>query len=529
MLLLTLGAALAAPRVPGEPGAHLSRALREAALAPVDPRAGSIEVVVEAEGPDADALVATLERAGYPVVARAGDRVQVSCPSDRLLELGDLSGVRRVRAPWRASPKSTLTEGWDAVMVQDWHAEGVRGEGAVLGVIDLGFSGWEQLGSSEFPVDAKANLDFAGSTDATHGTEVTEVLYDFAPDAGYIIGAFQTDVQFCEVLTAMVEQDVDVVNASVGFDNFWSTDASSGLTQCVDRVAEDGVAVFVAAGNEHERYRTGSLSWSGDGGVIALEGEPEIWIDSDDGAVDVRLRWSETFGAAKQDIDLVVYNRDGSVCGRSAEPQEGSDNPFEQVLASGCKGRVYAQLYSEGSTASLSGLTAWLYSASGIDSEFQLGEGSISLPGDTVYGVTIGAWSLADEAVAPYSSRGPTEDGRLKPDLVGPSGVSTHSAGHLAFEGTSAATPHAAGVGALWVSASEGHGDADVMKTWLLEGALDLGEPGLDQSSGAGLVQADALPELQRGCGCAQGSGRGWIGAALAGLLVGRRRRAARG
>jgi len=538
MLFLLCAPVLAAP-APADPAlARLSWSLREAVTAQeggdleafrhrtrAPLAADGMSVVLEPLGGDVEALAAAARAAGYRVEALGGGAVQVWTPYARLREVGLLPGLRRVREPWLASPRGVVSEGYDAVMRTDWHELGVTGEGATIGVIDLGFDGWESLGADDFPVDAQANLEFQGDDDATHGAEVTEVLYDFAPGAAYILGAFQSDVQFCSVLQSMEEAGADVVNASVGFDNVWSTDASSGLTQCVDQVVDDGVQVFVAAGNERERYRSGALSYADDDGTIALAGESQIWMDSDDGYVDVRLRWSETFGEARQDIDLKVYNRDGSLCGISADVQDGWGDPYEGVSAGGCKSRVYAVISSANQSADLGDLEGWLYSASGVDAEFQLGEGSISLPGDTLDGVTVGAWSLSDDSVASYSSRGPTQDGRTKPDVAAPSDVSTQSTGRGAFQGTSAATPHAAGLGALWVSATGGRGESEALRTWMLEGAEDVGDPGVDEASGHGLIQADALPDPVRPCGCAIPSRGGLPGVALALLaLIARRR-----
>lgn len=532
LLALLTSLALAKPP-PADPAlARVAWSLREVALHPDTAtlaRPGGqadrgLSVAVEPEG-ELQALVDLLRADGHRVEAVGAGVAQVFVPYDGILTLAATPGVRRVREPWRATPKSVFTEGYDATMAQDWHALGVSGAGVTVGIVDLGFAGWESLGPDEFPIDAQVNFQFEGSEDNSHGAEVAEILFDYAPDASYILGSFQTDAQLCEVMTAMVDLDVDVINLSVGFDNLWSTDGSSGITRCVDQIVEDGVAVFVAAGNEAERYRAGALSYADEDGTIAIANEPQVWIPTDDGAVDVRFRWSEPFGSAREDIDLYVYNRDGSLCGASEEAQAGTGDPLEQVIASGCKDRVYVVISSEAQGAELAGLEGWLYSVSGIDSEQQLGLSSLSLPSDTTLGVTVGAWSLADEEVAAYSSRGPTEDGRIKPDLVAPAGVSTETLGALGFEGTSAATPHAAGIGALWISASGAHGDAETMKGWMLAGARDLGEPGPDNVSGYGLVQADELPEEARRCGCATGASGGAWSLGLGLLLLGRRRK----
>jgi hypothetical protein len=71
-----------------------------------------------------------------------------------------------------------------------------------------------------------------------------------------------------------------------------------------------------------------------------------------------------------------------------------------------------------------------------------------------IYGglVLVGAVDHDTRRLRGYSSQGPTVDGRLKPDVVAPDGVSTDAG--CCFHGTSAAAPHAAGVAALALSAN---------------------------------------------------------------------------
>ncbi|MFC9132033.1 S8 family peptidase [Streptomyces sp. NPDC057099] len=88
------------------------------------------------------------------------------------------------------------------------------------------------------------------------------------------------------------------------------------------------------------------------------------------------------------------------------------------------------------------------------------GEGTIGTPGSAASALTVGAVDRRD-AIAEFSSRGPTADGSLKPDITAP-GVDIVAAkaaegnmgdpvadGYVSMSGTSMATPHVAGAAAI--------------------------------------------------------------------------------
>src|SRR5207237_58772 len=151
-------------------------------------------------------------------------------------------------------------------------------------------------------------------------------------------------------------------------------------------------------------------------------------------------------------------------------------------------------VYSVNGVADVTGLRGYLYGTFGMDPPSLTWTEDLTLPGDTVDGISVGAYYPSDDTAADYSSRGPTNDGRVKPDVVGPTGVSTATYGPQQFEGSSASTPHAAGLGALWVSATREHRHPEDLKPWMLGEAIDLGAAGKDDTYGAGALHATTVP-----------------------------------
>jgi subtilisin family serine protease len=117
-----------------------------------------------------------------------------------------------------------------------------------------------------------------------------------------------------------------------------------------------------------------------------------------------------------------------------------------------------------------------------------------------------GARSLADANMAIFSSWGPTNDGRIKPDIVS-NGINLYSTdsnsddSYATHSGTSMASPNAAGSAALLVNLYQQLFPGQSMrssslKALIIHTADDLGRPGPDYQFGWGLMNARAAAEL---------------------------------
>src|SRR5439155_19527743 len=234
------------------------------------------------------------------------------------------------------------------------------------------------------------------------------------------------------------------------------------------------------------------------------------------GAVVIYLQWNDPFGASGNDYDLILFdNSTGALLTASSDFQSGSQDPTEQVVWVNSSGitQSYAAVIGQfsGSARTFDMFVLCFGCATySNNAQHNFNTASSSVPansdagGGIVTAGTINASEPGNDNITSYSSLGPTNDGRTKPDITGIDGVSITGAGGFPnpFYGTSAAAPHIGAIAALVLACQpqlktgepgdNPASDRTAMRNALLNSATDLGAGGMDNVYGA--KRANALP-----------------------------------
>jgi subtilisin family serine protease len=457
---------------------------------------GRTRVVVELETTHPSAYRDRLRAHGAHVEVEHGTLVQVTLPTANVTTVAALRWVQRVRRPTHPAP-TAVSEGVSVVDADAVQAAGVSGDGVRVGVVDLGFD----PSAPEIRDNVVASRSFRATQPApdhrTHGTAVSELVVDTAPNASLYLATVDTDVEFAAAVSWLRGNDVDVVTASVNWVN-QPYDGTGFVSQVADEAVADGVVWTNSAGNYARRHWEGRYrnadddQWAefgpGDERNYLNDGRPLS------GRVGVSLSWND-WPQSDDDYDLFLYRDvppygarsqgEDVLVARSTRAQTGFQRPTESVGPTVDRGVYYVTVSNYDADGSH---VLELYTRDAAGSlEHETPESSLAAPATARDVVAVGAFDWVDGRVEPFSSRGPTNDGRRGVDVVGPDRVSTSR--YASFAGTSAAAPHVAGVSALVRERKPG-ATPDQVKRRLQRGATDVGPVGPDPTSGYGRLNA---------------------------------------
>ena len=488
-----------------------------AASAPISDNE-SIAVTIYMEAGYADTVQQYLEDSGASPRNVGEEYIEAFVPVTLLGSLSQQDGVITVSTIMPPQPlqESFVGPGVSIHGADVWHLAGLKGEGAKIGVLDVGYLDFQELMGVEVPSEENVHAlcfnELGNPTqelrhceiDSIHGTAVVETLYDIAPNATYYIANLTTPGDMRKAVEWMASHDVDVINMSAGWSWSGPGDGTSPLEfsslNTADYAAENGILWVNAAGNEGGSNWIGAFNDPDGNDVHNFEGEDEcneVFLEAEEVFI-AQLRWDDVWLRARfLDLDLLLIHKETSqVVARSDNYQWRYPRPFEIFeFEAEVKGE-YCLEVKKFYGADPAWIQVMAFSGQLLDYHVEGFEITDPAGSANPEMLAVGAtrWTNTDE-IEFFSSRGPTLDGRIKPDIVGVDGTQS-VAYDRPFYGTSQASPHVAGLAALVVQNFPNMEAVDVAN-YLERNALDRGEPGEDNSWGHGLAvlpPSDASP-----------------------------------
>ncbi len=471
---------------------------------------GTVTVVVES--PDASAARRAIARAGGTVEQAVPGLVEASVPAAALDALADDDGVTLVRPPYPIRP-AVESEGVEETGASAWRPQGT-GDGTKVAILDGGFAGYLAKLGTELPLGMET--DFGRCTDlgltSDHGTAVAEIVHDMAPDAELRLICIESDVDFISAMSTMAANGIDVVNGSFGFILNSRLDGSGPVGAAAAALRDQGILYVASAGNYQGRHFNVNAAGDPVEGITFAEPElslaDNVDISSGDtiqvtlpplGVGFVGVQW-DAWPTTRQDFDLFAKHPscEGSAslndqAGFGETPRGPALPPWEAMIIENCLAtpQVFEVFVDRWYGSGTPRLDFWF--DGDITSIENTSGGSVADPATSAAVLAVGAHCESSGTTQPYSSRGPTIDGRIKPDISGPDATSSSVYGpqtscSSAFTGTSASAPHVAGAAALLLEANPALDVAELQQL-LEDKAQEAGAAGKDNAYGSGRLR----------------------------------------
>ena len=440
--------------------------------------------------------------------------VEAYVPVRSLATLAGVAGVEQVDPILPHVPAGTLA---DAVTLQGgtaWQAAGTSGAGVRVGIIDGGFSGIHSLLGVDLPATVHArcytavgvftaDLSVCEQGDQPHGTAVAESVAAMAPAASLWVADPTSQDDLLSTIDWMTSNGVRIINASwtdTGFEG--PGDGTSPYADTayalVDRAVSEGALWVNAAGNSGEQgwigpWREDANGWLEFSGTDTSNRLP---LQQGDHVV-VSLRWSDPWGHASDDYDLGLYQAGDPVpVASSSNLQNGTGDPVETLEYDVPSTGAYEISAHRSSGGAASRVQLLVQSEVEAPLEYHVAQDTLTAPADgrNPGMLVVGAVDVsAPSTVEPYSSQGPTLDGRVKPDLVAVDCADTRTI--ATFCGTSEATPFVAGAAADVLSAHPGWTTAQLVQ-YLTQHATAIGSPVPNSAAGYGRLTLGPPPNV---------------------------------
>lgn len=411
-----------------------------------------------------------LGRLGALVVNQGSRTVEAYVPVQALAALANEASVQRVDPIYPVMPR-VVSQGVSVHGASAWHAAGLTGQGAKVGVIDIGFIGLSGLIGSELPANVTGRCytgigassgNLADCQTATvHGSGVAETLMDIVPSAQLFIANPVSYLDFRQTVDWMTSQGVQVINYSAATPWEGPGDGTSpfsdGQIASVNQAIANGAVFVTSAGNEGLSTFYGPFTDANNDQVMEFTGAVNcnpIFLTAGS-LLYLQLRWNDTWVGSARDLDLYLFaNPANPAVASSVDPQDGTPAhaPFEFLQFTAPISGMYCAAVLRFAGAA----PTWVQLQAFTSDQLTVNTGgpySIGNPAEIANAgaLAVGAaWWNATSTLETFSSRGPRPgDGGLKPEIVGVDGADTATYGPGSFFGTSQASPHVAGLAAL--------------------------------------------------------------------------------
>lgn len=441
-------------------------------------------------------LRAQIEAAGGEVHGRVKNLIEADLPLGGLSRLRDSAAARWIAPAPRPHALDVKSEGLGLIAADSLQASTASyrpsGRKVRIGVLDTGFFLHAPLLGTELPSSVTTRSFHSGGLTAAnrslttrlHGTAVAEIIHDVAPDAELFFTNADSLLGHRNAVTWLLSHNVDLISNSVAWFNVGPGDGRGPINDDVRRALNNGAQWVVAAGNQARRYWEGTFSDPDADGFHNYAGADEtngVFLNAGELLI-VRLSWDDWF-SSNQDYDLGIFDEDLDLLAFSVNPQTGTQPPSEVTGIIAPRSGTYHVVIARFNATRNVRFRMFLQTPRPL--QFRTAAGSLTIPADTDGAVAVGAVDWRSDQREPFSSQGPTVDGRVKPDISAPDRVTTVSFGRLGFPGTSSATPHVTGAIALMKSRFGIYSFDQIVE--ILQGrAIEKGPAGKDNLYGSG-------------------------------------------
>ncbi|MEA1871477.1 MAG: S8 family serine peptidase, partial [Candidatus Bipolaricaulota bacterium] len=416
---------------------------------PFDTSTSTVTIVLKPQsGRASSSNVAALSALGVSrtAIEASTSLIKVSVPLSQLSTIvSQLGGISFIRPPYTPYTLAITGEGIAAIGADAFHVAGITGSGVKIAIIDLGFAGLSQAqGRGDIPYSVQQH-DITGTgltSGITHGTAIAEIVNEIAPGAQLHLIKIADEVDLDLAVTYCLNNGIDIINHSLGWYNTNFYDGTGTVAEIANRAIAGGTLWLNAAGNEAQSHWEGTFS---DSNSDTWNDQSLTFSATNGSQVILYMTWNN-WPQASSDYDLYLYDPSSNLVASSTKHQTGTEEPTESIMTTVTSSGTYTVRVKGAGSKKIEIYNLYQYLAPAIAAS------SILAPGNVAEVVTVGAIDYAHYAsgpLEPYSSQGPTNDGRTKPDLCAPDNVTTGTSPYTSFAGTSGATPHATGAAAL--------------------------------------------------------------------------------